>query len=160
MGVTLKQIREHLFDCIPGLKEKGICLDSIHRLMLPPRRKTIRSSQFKGLVNARVPAKKNDATTNVHQDLRYSQCQVTYVNELFPQFHQLRLSCDDKNKVNVGTPAVSRYHQIATFFLRGSEPNFFDHDFPYANSKIIPSGYLIMSEQEHNDRRGRPIIGP
>ena len=73
-----------------------------------------------------------------------------YVNELFQQFHQLRLSCDDKNKVNVGTPAVSRYHQIATFFLCGSEPNFIDHDFAYGNSKIIPSGYLIMSEKEHS----------
>ena len=51
------------------------------------------------------------------------------------------LSCDDMNKVNVGTLAVSRYHQIGKFFSISDTPSYGDHDFPYRKSKIIPSGY-------------------
>ncbi|XP_033112635.1 uncharacterized protein LOC117113425 [Anneissia japonica] len=65
----------------------------------------------------------------------------------------IRVSCDDKNKINVGTLAVSRYHQIRRFYLEDDQPEYNDHDFPYAGSKIIPSGYLIMETKEKTSRK-------
>ena len=53
------------------------------------------------------------------------------------------MSCDDMNKISVGTLAVSRYYQINHFFPARDAPRYPDHDFPYKNSKIIPCGYMI-----------------
>ena len=41
------------------------------------------------------------------------------LSEAGEYFHDevIRISADDKNKVNVGTLAVSRYHQISHFFM-------------------------------------------
>ena len=83
MGVTLEQIRQHLLDCVPGLKTHGISRSTVHRLMLPPRRKTQAAKQYKGLVQARVPCKKNTATRAEHPDLHFTRAQVGYVNEMF-----------------------------------------------------------------------------
>ena len=69
---------------------------------------------------------------------------MAYVNEMMETYG---LSCDDKNKINVGTPAGSCYHQLSKLFLQGDAPQYYDHGFPYANSKIIPWGYLIMNNK-------------
>ena len=59
------------------------------------------------------------------------------------------------NKVHVGTLVVSRYHQLQHFFPVGDRPRYQDHDFPFANSKIIPSGYMVLSHHERSSRRKR-----
>eukprot|EP00117_Sycon_ciliatum_P043397 scpid28652/ scgid31427/ len=167
MGVSLHEIRSHLLKTIPGLKEAGISVETVHRLMLPPRKGTTRANQFKALVSARVPRKRNDAVLHEHADHHYCTSLVAAVNEMFQHFGEARLSCDDKNKVNVGTPCVSRYHQLQSFFMVGSSPNLPDHDFPYANSKIIPSGYLVMqtkasqySARHRHSKRSRSVPAP
>lgn len=80
--------------------------------------------------------------------------QVAYANELFELFGDecVRMSVDDKNKINVGTLAVSRFFQIQKFFPVNDAPNYNDHDFPYPDSKIVPSGYLVMQSKEKGDR--------
>ena len=62
-------------------------------------------------------------------------------------FINLALSVDNKNKVEVGIPATSRRSQIRTFYLRKDEPNNNDHDFPNANCKLVPAGYLILKKK-------------
>ncbi|XP_064619462.1 uncharacterized protein LOC135482911, partial [Lineus longissimus] len=80
------------------------------------------------------------------------------------------LSSDDKNKVNVGTLAVSRYIQIRKIFPTSDRPNYHDHDFPEPNSKLNPSGYLMLSSKDSSipssvkDENGRdhlfcPVTG-
>ena len=150
--MSLDEIRNHLFKAIPGLKDVGISIDTVHRLMLSPRKGTIQAKQFKGLVNVQVPHKQNDAVLHEHVHHHYCSSLVATVNEMFEHFGELRLSCDDKNKINVGTSAVSRYHQLSSFFLVGSSPNLPDHDFSYANSKLIPSGYLVM------EKKSSPVV--
>ena len=59
MGVSLKNIRNHLLDQFPELKEVGIQRDTIHFLMAPPRKNSSPSCRYKGLVDARVPTKRN-----------------------------------------------------------------------------------------------------
>ena len=57
VGVSLGEIREHLLHTVPGLRERGFSGTSVARLMQPPRRGTIASSRYKGLLAARVPGK-------------------------------------------------------------------------------------------------------
>ena len=59
-GVTLAQVRDHLLREIPGLKEDGLGLTTVAYLMVPPRQITFAAQRYKGLVKARVPAKRND----------------------------------------------------------------------------------------------------
>ena len=58
-GVSLSSIRQHLLDEVPGLKEHGISVNTVARLMNPPRHKTIAAGRYQGLITARVPGKKN-----------------------------------------------------------------------------------------------------
>ena len=59
-GVGLKDIREHLLQHVPGLREHGISLDTIHHLMVAPRKNSSRSFRYKGLIDAKIPKKRND----------------------------------------------------------------------------------------------------
>ena len=61
------------------------------------------------------------------------------------------LSCDDLNKMHVGSLAVSRYHQLQHFFLVDKTHPYQDHDFPYPDSKIIPSGYMVLQHRERSN---------
>lgn len=53
----------------------------------------------------------------------------------------IAISADDKNKVNVGTLADNRHFSINNIFATDDQPNYPDHDFPYANAKLVPVGY-------------------
>ena len=57
------------------------------------------------------------------------------------------------NKLHVGTPAVSKYHQLKRFFLSDEGPDFADHDFPLRGYLITPSGYMCLEweSEEAND---------
>lgn len=58
-GVSLANIQNHLLQNVPGLREHGISRSTIARMMNPPRRNTIASGRYKGVISARVPGKKN-----------------------------------------------------------------------------------------------------
>ena len=67
-------------------------------------------------------------------------------------FNQLNLSGDDMNIVQVGRPAVSRYHQIKGFYPTGEGPNLAVHDFPNSKYGIKIGGFMV--------RGGYSISGP
>ena len=85
--------------------------------MVPPRTKTKAANLHKGLTKARIPKKKNCMKSD-HKDLHFCRAKAGYFEaaELFKE-DVIQLSADDKNKINVGTLAVSRYHWISKFFL-------------------------------------------
>ena len=155
-GVSIQQIRSHLKEKFPDLV---ISKDTVHRLMIAPHKGRTTSRLYKSLVNIRIPPKQNTMAKAEHKDLHFTMAQVGYVNELFELFHEetARISVDDKNKVNVGTLAVSRFFHISKFFPINDAPNYGDHDFPYPDSKIVPSGYLVMETkgQTGSSRRSR-----
>jgi hypothetical protein len=148
-GVTLGDIRKNLLANVPKLKEEGISISTVSRLLEPPRQGTKAALRYTGAIKARVPAKRNDEIKE-HIDLHYCRSQVRMFREFMSDFaaETNLLSCDDKNKANVGTLAVSRYIKITRFFPKNDAPNYHDHDFPEPNSKLNPSGYIFLTAKE------------
>ena len=109
----------------------------------------ISSLTYKSLLKARVPKKDNSGTFNEHPDRHFCASQVKGAVEFGVkfQYETLLVSSDNMNKVNVGVLAVSRYHQLQHFFP--------DHDFPSMNSKITPSGYLVLKPRNSQKLRHR-----
>ena len=73
---------------------------------------------------------------------------MNFVGQLTEVFldETIAISADDRNKVNVGTLAVSRHFSIKNIFATNDQPNYPDHDFAYTNAKIVPAGYLLVHE--------------
>ena len=119
-GVTLEQIRKHLIDNIPGLK---ISLKSVHLLLRAPRKGTHAADGYKSVVDAR-PGVKDNSTRKSHPDQHHCASQVKTARE-FGSDHKsqcVTLSCDDKSKITMDLPAVSRYHQLNKFFVQSDSP--------------------------------------
>ena len=142
MGGSLKALKEYVENEIDNIV---ISRHTIHRLFVAPRKGTNAAARYKGIINARVPHKRNSHRDD-KEDGQHNASLVRFVMELVANNPNLAdlISADDKAKINVGTLAVSRYHQIRKFFLSHDAPNYDDHDFPDRGSKITPSGYLIM----------------
>ena len=151
-GVTLSAIRSHVLREIPSLKE--ISVHTIHRLLLPPNKNRKAAKRYKSLIDAKRPPKRNDLTCKTHPDFHYTSAQVNIVGELAEMFSNetIAISADDKNKVNVGTLAVSRHFSINNIFATDDQPNYPDHDFPYANAKLVPAGYLLLKSRKRRSR--------
>ncbi|CAF3635599.1 unnamed protein product, partial [Rotaria sp. Silwood2] len=77
---------------------------------------------------------------------RKTSAQVNYVQELASLYHDkcISLSCDNKAKIPVGIPAVSRYVRSRKFHLLDQPPNLPDHDFPKLGVEITPAGYVRL----------------
>ena len=114
--------------------------------MAPPRKNSSRSCRYKGLVDAKVPAKRNcyrEDSANQH----FLFARVAYREEFVAKFKEecCMYSCDDMNKIKTDSViAVSRYHQQFRFFLREYSPNFGDHDFLNPGYLTICSGYQML----------------
>ena len=116
--------------------------------MVAPNKCFRTSSNYKGLINAKVPPKSNSARSSEHIDTHYCRAQVNLIMEAafdYPD-ENLCISCDDKNNINVGTTvsAVSRYHHVDKIFMEADAVDHFDHSFPQPNSKIKPCGYMKL----------------
>ena len=87
--------------------------------MQAPRRKTLAAPYYKGVIDARVPHKANNLRKD-HDAAHFCAAQVALNMELVEHFPSgcAAISCDNMNKVHIGTLAVSRYHQLRRFFLR------------------------------------------
>ena len=130
----------------PGVQ---ISCSTIYRLMLLPSKARSSKELYMSLISVCVPSKRNNRTRLDHEDHHYTMAQVAYLNELFQLYEEecICISADDKNKINVGSLAVSRYFQLRLFFPTTDSPDFLDHDFPYPGAKISPCEYLILSSK-------------
>ena len=153
-GVTLQNIVDHVRQKL-GI---SVSRNTIHRLMKAPRQNTIASKRFKGLINARVPPKRNTKEKQTHRHFHYTCAQINLVNEMAEMFRTgtVSMSVDNKNKVEVGNPATSRRSKIRTFHLMNSGINYHDHDFPYRNTKLTPAGYMNLRHKLKRSRSFSP----
>ena len=128
------------------MKKHGISRTAILELLVPPRSGTRNASRYHALVKARVPGKDN-SKRKYHQDAHCGFAQVKYVKKMSTQYSDERciLSSDNTYKVNFVTLAFSQYHQISKFFPISDTPYYKDHDFSYRKSRIISSGYMLLT---------------
>ena len=77
MGGSLADIRKHVLQTFPEIK--SISRSAIHLLMVTPRKGSINSRSYHGLVDARVPAKRNDKK-RMHPDAHFCNAQVGLMN--------------------------------------------------------------------------------
>ena len=119
-GVTLAQIRKHVLEVIPALVD--IPCNTVHRLMVSPRKNSIQSKRYQGLVSARIPhTGRNDYREN-HENQHFLFAQVSYREEFCSKFNSecSFYLCDDMAKIRMAPcTAVSRYHQERSFFFCG-----------------------------------------
>ena len=66
-GVFIAEIRQHLLDKVPGLKQHGISLSTVRRLFQAPNRGNIASQKYKAPIDAKIGVKKNNYR-EYHQD--------------------------------------------------------------------------------------------
>ena len=143
-GVSIKEVREHLLQNVEGLAEHGISCTTVRRLFQPPNKAVTNSLRYKGFVDAKVGGRDS------HIDSHYIFARNKYRKELAAAFPDrfCVVSMDDKAKVHVGTPAVSRFHQILKLFPSDDRPNFKDHDFPLPGYLLNVSGYMLLEPRE------------
>ena len=74
----------------------------------------------------------------------FARAERKLVDEFIASWGQLNMSGDDMNIIQVGRPAVSRYHQIRGFYPTGEGPNYAVHDFPNAEYGICKLGGFMV----------------
>ena len=158
-GASLENIRREVLRKVPALKE--ISTDTIHRILEPPHKSRSNRKRYRSLVNARVPAKKNNDVPNPHTDTHYCRAVVDRTLQLASQHNDevISASLDNKNKVPVGTLAVSRFYKHRKFFPNQDAPDYPNHDFPFKRSKLIPAGYkrlMFPRRSRSESRRSNP----
>ena len=82
-----------------------------------------------------------------HPNSQYAKAKIKYCYNFATYFKEkfLFFSCDDKSKIKVGIPAVSKFVFSRRYFTKENKPETPDHDFPIGNKYLItPSGYSLF----------------
>jgi hypothetical protein len=118
---------------------------TIRRLFIPPKKNVRSQKYYKSIIPAKIPQKQNSKCQK-HPNFHITCAQVNYVQELVSLYDDecISLSCDNKAKIPLGIPAVSRYVRSRKFHLLDQSPNLPDHDFPKGGVKITPAGYVRL----------------
>ena len=109
-GVTLADVRTHILETVPGLKEHGISKTTVRYLFSPVHKRRNSAKLYKEHVACRVPMKDNSLRVN-NERAHFIHSRVAMRLEHAAKFKDdyLILSADAMNKIHVGVLAVSRY---------------------------------------------------
>jgi hypothetical protein len=151
LGVTVQKVQQHLRMRMGDFPASGISMSTIRRLMMPPNKSTHAASYYKKLIDAKPPPLSNNFR-NSSGDAHYANADILMTAEYFALHGQLALCLDNMNKIKVGALAVSRFHRISRLFLKGTEPDYEDHDFPTPGYLITCSGVLELIGHAAMDR--------
>ena len=142
-GFRLIDALQHLVENVPGLYASGMSRQSVARVFHPPRRGTHAAKTYHAAVDVRVGSKRNDARKLTH-DTHWARSGMKLLQE-WTAFHgQINLTGDDMNIIQVGRPAVSRYHQHRKFFLTNMGVNYDVHDFPTSQFGLKLGGFMLL----------------
>ena len=108
-GVSVSEIRQHLLDKVPGMKDHGISLTTVRRIFQAPNKGNRASKRYLALVDAKIGVKKN-SYREYHKDSHYFFARNKQRREFITLIgsEACILSMDDMVKLKVGAPAVSR----------------------------------------------------
>lgn len=132
--------------------EKAPSQSSLRRFFSPPTKANRASSNYREIIKAKPSAKHNDATVGASHKHRHHAFTVVKAVREFSAKHEeeaVVISADDKCKLPIGPPIVSRLVNSRKFFLSGEEPNLPDHDIR-SGMCITPNGYMVLKKNERN----------
>jgi hypothetical protein len=144
-------LTQHLLETFPELKKKhpNLSRQVIEHLFLPPNETHSSAKEYYCIIKSRPYIPNNN---NFKKDEKYhvGHSQVKLLLELFSRYHDetLIISYDNKNKIGIGRPAVSRLNRAKKWFMKEDAPVFDIHDFA-VDFHIIPSAYLILTQPEN-----------
>ena len=147
-GVSLQAIRDHVVQELPELKDMS--RSGIHYLMVPPSKGTHAASNYKGLVNVRIPKTgRNDYREN-HENQHFLFARDAHREEFCSKFKSectfFHVMTWLKSACGRPVTAVSRYHQERRFFMNDNAPNLADHDTPNPGYLLNCPGYQKLVE--------------
>ena len=142
----------YLYQNVEGLYEHGFSHRSVHRLFQPPVKGTRSASEFHAVMNARLPSKRNSNRVK-GEGVHFARAEQKLLREFMEYHGQPSFSGDDMSLIQVGRPAVSRYHQIRGFFPTGEGPNYDVHDFPYPEYNIKMGGFMVLGGRNLDKKR-------
>ncbi len=143
-GFRLRDALRHLHEAVPGLYAAGCSRDTAARVFKAPRRGTIAGRRYTGNVDARVQPKRNSARKLSH-NTHVARAQQKLLEEWHAFHEQINVSGDDMNTIQVGRPAVSRYHTTRRLYMTGEGVNYDVHDFPSAELGLKLGGFIVLT---------------
>ena len=72
------------------------------------------------------------------------------VHEFYAHHKQLNASGDDMNQIQVGRPAVSRFHQNRRIYKTDCSPDYPTHDFAQPQYNLKLGGFMLTRVQPLN----------
>ena len=117
-GFRLVDTLHHLYENFPELYEAGMSKDTVARIFTAPRKKTVAGGKYYAAVNARVAPTTNNARLE-NEATHFARTQQKLLREWHAYHGQPCASGDDMNIIQVGRPAVSRYHRNRKYFRGG-----------------------------------------
>lgn len=162
-GVHLEDIRQNLLMNVDGLTT--ISKSKVYNLLQPARSNTAEAARHKDAVDVRTGGVKACDMSKENRNAHEYFASVEYIRQMCAEYPQecLNFSCDSKAKIHIGGQAVTRHHQLRTFFPSGDCPHYMVIDFPVPGYLIEPHGYLhlrSMSEEivVTNDKLDREVV--
>jgi hypothetical protein len=130
VGASVAAIKSHLSQTIPGLALYGFSKNSARRLFRAPNKRRSGAEAYSAVINAGVP-KRIRNNGRKYDELFHTRAAIVKRSlELVALFSGISASGDEMSKQNVGTPAVSRHHQLNRMIMWEEQPVLEDHDFP------------------------------
>ena len=115
------------------------------RLFKPNRAGTCNAAAHHCVIDARV-SKKSNSARKMSEGAHFARSQQKLLQEWFIFHGQVLMSGDDMNIIQIGRPAVSRYHQqqSSRFFMADEGPDHQTHDFPSSHLGIKLGGFMTL----------------
>ena len=143
-GFRLVDALHHLYEKFPELYEAGMSKDTVARIFTAPRKKTVAGGKYYAAVNARVAPTTNNARLE-NEATHFARTQQKLLREWHAFHGQPCASGDDMNIIQVGRPAVSRYHRNRKYFRGGKGIDNDVHDFPNARYGLKLGGFMLLA---------------
>ena len=77
---------------------------------------------------------------------------------MFQHFAQPHFSGDDMNMIQIGRPAVSRYHQGRMYAKKGKGANYKTHDFALAQLNLKLGGFMLLGGTARDKEKAMAFV--
>jgi len=135
--------QDHLYRNVPGLYKAGMSLTTIRELFTAPNKSRGSSARYTGEIDVKIENFTNNKR-HVTKGTHYARAHQKMLRQMFQHFAQPHFSGDDMNMIQIGRPAVSRYHQGKMYTKGGKGTNYKTHDFALSHLNLKLGGFMLL----------------